>query len=167
MLAVLSATFAVAAPTAGGDHHKPHYTPEKYQKDCDKDWEHKWENDDWKKDENLFYFDAEYYVKATPDQVIATSGAPTPGQPGAKGIFKYGINVAENTICYVSQSFAVSELATNSIRTSPFLVLPAGTSHLPSQLRTFTRLRRASQDLLVLLSLTPRDLTTAVFLTAA
>lgn len=101
ILAVLSATVAVAAPTAGADGHKPQYNPEKYSKDCDKDWEHKWENDDWKKDENLFYFDAEYYVKATPDQVIANDGKPAPGQPGAKGIFKYGINVAENTICYV------------------------------------------------------------------
>ena len=104
MLAVLSATVAVAAPT---DNHKPHYSPEKYNpdkynKDCDEDWEHKWENDDWKKDENLFYFDAEYYVKATPDQVIASDGTPAPGQPGAKGIFKYGINIEENTICYVS-----------------------------------------------------------------
>jgi hypothetical protein len=108
-LAILSATVAVAAPTT--DNHKPKPQPkqyhdkEKYNKDCKEDWEHKWQNDDWKKNENLFYFDAEYYVKATPDQVIATTGAAAPGQPGAKGIFKYAINVAENTICYVSHSF--------------------------------------------------------------
>jgi hypothetical protein len=99
LLAILSATVAVAAPT---DSYKPHYNHEKYEKDCDDDWENKWKGEEWKKSESLFYFDSEYYVKATPDQVIATSGAPAPGQPGAKGIFKYGINVEENTICYVS-----------------------------------------------------------------
>jgi hypothetical protein len=102
LLAILSATVAVAAPTSNTDNHKPHYNTEKYEKDCDEDWESKWKGDEWKKSESLFYFDTEYYVKATPDQVIATSGAPAPGQPGAKGIYKYGINVAENTICYVS-----------------------------------------------------------------
>ena len=90
ILALLSATVAVAAPTKG-DH---------YKQDCKKDWENKWENDNWEKDEKLFYFDAEYVVKATPDQVISTAGASVPGQPHARGIFKYGINVAENTICY-------------------------------------------------------------------
>ncbi|EMD94849.1 hypothetical protein COCHEDRAFT_42265, partial [Bipolaris maydis C5] len=47
-----------------------------------------------------FYFDTEYVVKATPDQVIANSGVPTPGEHGARGLFKYGINIAENVICY-------------------------------------------------------------------
>ncbi|KAJ4373274.1 hypothetical protein N0V83_003568 [Neocucurbitaria cava] len=94
ILALLSATLAIAAPTADKGHG------DKYQKDCKKDWDNKWKNDDWKKNEKLFYFDAEYVVKATPDEVISTAGAPTPGQPGAKGIFKYGINIAENTICY-------------------------------------------------------------------
>ncbi|KAL5116112.1 hypothetical protein ACEQ8H_006008 [Pleosporales sp. CAS-2024a] len=103
LLVILSASIAVAAPTVNpvGDHKpKQYYNKDKYNKDCKEDWEHKWKNDDWKKDENLFYFDTEYYVKATPDQVISAAGVPTPGQPGAKGIFKYGINVAENTICY-------------------------------------------------------------------
>jgi hypothetical protein len=112
LIAILSATVAVAAPTAGKDDHKPsHYNREKYQKDCDQDWEKKWKNDDWKKDENLFYYNSEYYVKATPDQVISNAGVPTPGQPGAKGIFKYGINVAENTICYVSHPLSIKILA--------------------------------------------------------
>jgi hypothetical protein len=102
ILALMSATVAVAAPTANTDNHKPYYNHDNYDKDCEDDWEHKWQNDEWKKSESLFYFDTEYYVKATPDQVIATDGTPKPGQPGAKGIFKYGINVAENTICYVS-----------------------------------------------------------------
>lgn len=90
VLALLSATLAVAAPTASKD----------YKTDCKKDWDNKWENDKWEKDEKLFYFDKEFIVKATPDKVIATNGTAVPGQPGARGIFKYGINVAENTICY-------------------------------------------------------------------
>jgi hypothetical protein len=104
LLALLSATVAVAAPAANKGDNKPYYNKDKYNKDCQDDWEKKWKSDEWKKDENLFYYDAEYYVKATPDQVIATDGKATPGQPGAKGIFKYGINVAENTICYVSSA---------------------------------------------------------------
>jgi hypothetical protein len=97
VLALLSATLTVAAPTASAD----------YNPDSKKDWDSKWKNNDnskknnqWMKDEKLFYFDAEYIVKATPDQVITNTGARAPGQPGAKGLFKYGINVAENTICY-------------------------------------------------------------------
>jgi hypothetical protein len=100
LLAVLSATAAVAAPT--DSDYKPYYNKDKYNKDCADDWKSKWESNEWKKSEKLFYFDKEYYVKASPDEVIATTGIATPGQPGAKGIFKYGINVAENTICYVS-----------------------------------------------------------------
>ena len=96
-LILLGATLAIAAPAP----HK--YEPPKeedYKKDCKEDWEHKWQDDKWKHDEKLFYFDAEYYVKATPDQVIANNGTAVPGQPGARGIFKYGINVPENTICF-------------------------------------------------------------------
>lgn len=96
-LLLLGATLAVAAP-APTNYEAP--KPVEYKKECKKDWEQKWKDDKWKKDEKLFYFNAEYYVKATPDQVIANSGAPAPGQPGARGIFKYGINVPENTICY-------------------------------------------------------------------
>lgn len=96
-LLVLGATLAVAAPAPHDYHPKPE---DDYKKDCKEDWEHKWEDDEWKKSEKLFYFDAEYYVKATPDEVIANNGTAVRGQPGAKGIFKYGINVHENTICY-------------------------------------------------------------------
>ncbi|EDU43295.1 CHRD domain containing protein [Pyrenophora tritici-repentis] len=46
------------------------------------------------------YFDAEYTVNATPDLVIANTGEAVPGQPGATGVFRYGINVADNVICY-------------------------------------------------------------------
>merc|ERR1712137_355717 len=93
LLALISAPLAFAAPTAGKHDYKT---------DCKKDFDAKWNAKDngWKKNEKLFYFDAEYVVKATPDQVIANTGAPAPGQPGAKGLFKYGINIAENTICY-------------------------------------------------------------------
>lgn len=91
VLAVLSATLAAAAPTA-------HIID--YLTDCKDDWEQKWENDNWEKNEKLFYFNSEFIVKATPDQVIANNGTAVPGQPGARGIFKYGINVDENTICY-------------------------------------------------------------------
>jgi hypothetical protein len=107
VLAIFSAAVAVAAPAANSDYN-PYHKKDQYNKDCDDDWESKWKNDEWKKSEKLFYFDAEYYVKATPDQVIATTGAPAPGQPGAKGIFKYGINIEENTICYVSSHSANS-----------------------------------------------------------
>jgi hypothetical protein len=103
LLAVLSASVAVAVPTPGD--HKPSYNKDQYKKDCKEDWDHKWQNDEWKKTEKLFYFDKEFYVKATPDEVISTAGVPTPGQPGAKGIFKYGINIAENTICYSKSPF--------------------------------------------------------------
>ncbi|KAJ4364747.1 hypothetical protein N0V95_000694 [Ascochyta clinopodiicola] len=98
-ITLLTAALAVAAPTS--EHNKA--TDKKaYIKDCKKDLDNKWnqKNDDWKKDEKLFYFDAEYVVKATPEQVINTTQVPAPGQPGAKGLFKYGINIADNTICY-------------------------------------------------------------------
>ncbi|CAG5143028.1 uncharacterized protein ALTATR162_LOCUS1270 [Alternaria atra] len=93
LLALISTPLAFAAPSGG---------KRDYKTDCKKDWDAKWNSHDnsWKKNEKLFYFDAEYVVKATPDQVIASTGAPAPGQPGAKGLFKYGINIAENTICY-------------------------------------------------------------------
>lgn len=101
LLALLSATLTIAAPTAHDDKKWQH--KEKYNKDCDEDWKKKWEDDKWRKSEKLFYFSNSYYVKAIPDQVIATNGTAVPGQQGARGIFKYGINVDENTICYVCQ----------------------------------------------------------------
>lgn len=96
-ITILTAALAIAAPTDKAADKKA------YIKDCKKDLDNKWnqKNDDWKKHEKLFYFDAEYVVKATPDQVINTTQIPAPGQPGAKGLFKYGINIADNTICYV------------------------------------------------------------------
>lgn len=100
-ITLLTAALAVAAPTAEPNNK---VTDKKaYISDCKKDLDNKWnqKNDDWKKNEKLFYFDAEYVVKATPDQVINTTQIPAPGQPGAKGLFKYGINIADNTICYV------------------------------------------------------------------
>ena len=103
-IALLTATLAIAAPSAEPNNKwaDKYKDKKQYIKDCKKDLDDKWKqkDDHWKKNEKLFYFDAEYVVKATPDQVIATTGAPAPGQPGAKGLFKYGINIAENTICY-------------------------------------------------------------------
>ncbi|CAI6289478.1 unnamed protein product [Periconia digitata] len=52
---------------------------------------------------SMFYFDKTYTVKAYPDQVVSGNGSaatPAPGEHGAKGLFKFGINVAENVICY-------------------------------------------------------------------
>lgn len=61
-----------------------------------------WKHDigNWKNDGKVFYFDKTYTVTATPDEV-RNGTTPIPGQPGAKGLFKFGINVKENTICYV------------------------------------------------------------------
>ncbi|KAH7130126.1 hypothetical protein B0J11DRAFT_557331 [Dendryphion nanum] len=89
LLTVLSATLALSSPTPIIGTLT----------DWKEDWDNKWKNDDWKKHEKLFYFDSHYYVKATPDQVRDGTTS-VPGQPGAKGIYKFGINVAENTICY-------------------------------------------------------------------
>jgi hypothetical protein len=102
-LVLLGAALAVAAPTAEPSNPKgPLSNVKSYIKDCKKDLENKWnqKNDDWKKNEKIFYFDAEYIIKATPDQVINPQQVPAPGEPGAKGLFKYGINIADNTICY-------------------------------------------------------------------
>lgn len=118
LLTLLTATLAVAAPTAephnkGGDRNS-------YIKKCKEDLENKWkQNDDrWKKNEKVFYFDAEYIVKAEPGQVVGTDNNPAPGQPGAKGLFKYGINIADNTICYVCTTshphYAVADLHTRT-----------------------------------------------------
>lgn len=92
LVALLAAPLALAAPTQASD----------YKETCKKDFDKVWNSHDdkWWKKEKTFYFDAEYVVKATPDQVIANSGVPTPGEHGARGLFKYGINIAENVICY-------------------------------------------------------------------
>jgi hypothetical protein len=103
-IALLSATLAVAAPTAEpqtlGEIITGIIGKVTNLKDWKLDWENKWKNDDFKKNEKVFYFDAEYFVKATPNQVINNNNVATPGEKGARGLFKYGINVAENTICY-------------------------------------------------------------------
>ncbi|KAK5057480.1 hypothetical protein LTR84_011480 [Exophiala bonariae] len=46
-----------------------------------------------------FYFTSTYAVIATPDQVINGTVA-TPGEPGAVGIYNYGINSDLEVICY-------------------------------------------------------------------
>ncbi|KAJ4303068.1 hypothetical protein N0V90_001959 [Kalmusia sp. IMI 367209] len=92
-LTALLASTAVASPTWGG---------EGWKKDWNKKWTDKWNKHDYK-NEKVFSFDKTFVVKAVPKQVIAGQGAaaaPSPGEPGAKGLFKFGINVADNTICY-------------------------------------------------------------------
>ncbi|KAF2020117.1 hypothetical protein BU24DRAFT_431683 [Aaosphaeria arxii CBS 175.79] len=61
-------------------------------------WENKGKehHDDNKK---VFYFDKVFVVKATPDQV-RNGTTPAPGEPGAKGLYKLGINKEYNTVCY-------------------------------------------------------------------
>jgi hypothetical protein len=89
-LTALLATSVVASPTRGGhsgDNNRKNH------------WADKWNKNDYK-NEKVFSFDKTFVIKADPDQVRNGTTA-VPGQPGAKGLFKYGINVEENTICYV------------------------------------------------------------------
>lgn len=136
-IALLTATLAIAAPSAEPNNKwaDKYKDKKQYIKDCKKDLDDKWKqkDDHWKKNEKVFYFDAEYIVKAVPEEVIGTNQAPAPGQPGAKGLFKYGINIADNTICYVcspSLPFALQlrNKSNNSLRTSLSPVSPAPTS---------------------------------------
>ena len=46
-----------------------------------------------------FHFTSYYEIHATPDQVV-NGTTPTGGLAGASGLYKLGINSAENTICY-------------------------------------------------------------------
>ncbi|KAF2685111.1 hypothetical protein K458DRAFT_301161 [Lentithecium fluviatile CBS 122367] len=85
-LTALLATSAVASPTWGHGGDKKNH------------WLDKWDKNDYKH-EKVFYFDKTIIVKAEPDQV-RNGTTPVPGQPSAKGLFKFGINVEENTICY-------------------------------------------------------------------
>jgi hypothetical protein len=95
LVTLTAATLAVAAPTNTENSYLQDSKNDLFERSNKK-------NNDWKKHEKVFYFDATYIVKATPDQVINTTQIPAPGQPGAKGLFKYGINIADNTICFVS-----------------------------------------------------------------
>lgn len=47
----------------------------------------------------IFEFDAVIGTIATPDQV-RNGTTPVPGQPGASGIYKFGLQSSTNTICY-------------------------------------------------------------------
>lgn len=46
------------------------------------------------------YFTSTYTVLATPDQVVDSANQFTGGLKGAKGLYKFGINSKEDTICY-------------------------------------------------------------------
>lgn len=50
--------------------------------------------------DDTFKFTSTYKVWATPDQVVNTNNTFTGGLPGAKGLYKYGINSDENVICF-------------------------------------------------------------------
>lgn len=50
-----------------------------------------------------FVFTSTYSVIATPDQVI-NGTVVAPGEPGAIGLYNYGINTVLDVICYVSFS---------------------------------------------------------------
>lgn len=68
-----------------------------------------------------FYFTSTYAVIATPDQVI-NGTVPTPGEPGAIGLYNYGINSDLEVICYVSTNNPNAKAprkADTVIRTSP------------------------------------------------
>ncbi|KAI9889087.1 MAG: hypothetical protein M1814_005811 [Vezdaea aestivalis] len=54
-----------------------------------------------------FHFAKTFHVTATPDQVI-NGTVRTPGQPGAKGIYKFGIAPQSNTICFNITLYGVS-----------------------------------------------------------
>ncbi|KAF2871382.1 hypothetical protein BDV95DRAFT_494327 [Massariosphaeria phaeospora] len=89
----LLATLVVATPVAQPKGNGHHATQE-----WKKHWADKWNKNDYKH-EHVFTFDKTFIVKAYPNQVRNGTFS-VPGQPHAKGLFKYGINVAENTICY-------------------------------------------------------------------
>lgn len=90
----LLASSAIATPWGkGGWDYDHHNWNGKNDKECDKKYE----------DKMIFDFDYVYKVVATPDQV-RNGTTPAPGQPGAVGYYNFGINVAANTICYVSHS---------------------------------------------------------------
>ncbi|KAK6532853.1 hypothetical protein TWF281_007026 [Arthrobotrys megalospora] len=55
-----------------------------------------------------WFFDATYDVIATPNQVVTNTSMPAPGEPGAKGRFRYGINVASQVICYNIELWGVT-----------------------------------------------------------
>jgi len=164
IFALLSASVAFAVPTQGKDYKHG----KEYKQACKKDWDNKWKNDAWKKNEKLFYFDAEYVVKATPDQVIAANGTPAPGQPGARGIFKYGINIAENTICYnITLSGVTGEYSSPAITATHIHEAIKGKAG-PPRLVCFISYFSVCQLLtFVRPSPTPLDLTSAVLHTAA
>ncbi|KAI9669827.1 MAG: hypothetical protein M1817_004568 [Caeruleum heppii] len=55
----------------------------------------------------IFEFDAIVGTVATPDQV-RNGTTPAPGQPGAYGTFKFGLQPSTNTICYNITVFGVT-----------------------------------------------------------
>lgn len=129
LVTLLTASVASAGPIIG----------HKWNVDWKKDWENKWQKNDWKNDKKVFYFTKQYAVKAIPDQVRNGTTA-VPGQPGAKGLFKFGINVEENTICYVSLSILLLVATTNTFQN---ITLSGVTGEYQSQALTATHIHEA------------------------
>ncbi|KAI9799992.1 MAG: hypothetical protein M1833_003521 [Piccolia ochrophora] len=79
LLAVLSAgSTVVATPTYG----------------------HKSEHDKSKVNKPIFDFAKTFFVTATPDQVVNNVSVSAPGEPGAIGYYRFGLQPETNTICY-------------------------------------------------------------------
>ncbi|KAM0755203.1 hypothetical protein T439DRAFT_322259 [Meredithblackwellia eburnea MCA 4105] len=73
----------------------------------------------------LFKFTSTYAAYATPDQVVNNSNVATPGEPGAWGWFKYGINAPEEIICYnisvfISGNYSSPALTATHIHQGPY-----------------------------------------------
>lgn len=92
---ILAASSLVAAAPSYGTHELKHE-----------------EDDSWKSFSPI-NFTSVYSVKAEGDQVINTTQIPAPGQPGATGLFNYGIIGFLDIICYVCHSIFTSEIMTN------------------------------------------------------
>lgn len=71
--------------------------------------------DDHKDDHNdlikgVFHFTSTYTAYAGPDQVINNSQVAVAGEPGAYGVYKFGINSYEDLICYVGREWFALEV---------------------------------------------------------
>ncbi|KAF2754509.1 hypothetical protein EJ05DRAFT_427809, partial [Pseudovirgaria hyperparasitica] len=56
---------------------------------------------------DVFDYDCTFDVHAVPGEV-RNGTTPAPGQPGASGRFRYGINIAKNLICYNIELYGVT-----------------------------------------------------------
>jgi hypothetical protein len=112
-------------------------------------WDKKNQKIDYKKeykgDWSPIDFTSTYHILATPDQVVSNVSAPSPGQPGAKGSFNYGIIADLNVICYVSSASSLLTCPNSNIdnRTSNSGESLVVTNHPLAQQHTYTKDQRA------------------------